>query len=107
MRAIEANPQASQREIADALGISLGSVNYCLRALVDVGFVKVNNFRAADNKLRYAYLLTPRGVREKARLTGAFLQRKMREYEALRAEIEALEREVGARHADQAHGHRS
>jgi EPS-associated MarR family transcriptional regulator len=94
MRAIEANPTFSQRDIARSLGISLGAVSYCLNALVAVGFVKVKNFRASDNKLRYAYILTPRGAAEKAALTGSFLQRKMREYEALKAEIAALRLEA-------------
>jgi EPS-associated MarR family transcriptional regulator len=96
MRAIEANPNFSQRDIARLLGISLGAVNYCLNALVEVGFVKVRNFRASNNKLRYAYILTPKGAAEKAALTGTFLQRKMREYEALKAEIEALQLEAEA-----------
>ncbi len=93
MRLIEANPNYSQREIAHALGVSLGSVNYCLRALIDVGFVKSRNFRSSDNKLRYAYVLTPKGAAEKAVLAVAFLQRKLREFEALKAEIETLTRE--------------
>jgi EPS-associated MarR family transcriptional regulator len=94
MRAIEANPTYSQRDIARSLGISLGAVNYCLNALIDVGFVKVKNFRKSDHRMRYAYILTPKGAAEKAALTGAFLQRMMREYEALKAEIEALRLEV-------------
>lgn len=93
MRAIEANPACSQRDIAQALGISLGAVNYCLNALIEKGCVKVKNFRASDNKLRYAYILTPRGLAEKGALTGRFLQRKLREYEALKAEIESLQGE--------------
>ncbi len=96
MRAIETNPNFSQRDIARSLGISLGAVNYCLNALIEVGFVKVRNFRASNNKLRYAYFLTPKGAAEKAALTGSFLQRKMREYEALKAEIEALQLEAEA-----------
>lgn len=96
MRVIEANPTYSQRDIARSLGISLGAVNYCLNALIDVGFVKVRNFRASDNKLRYAYILTPKGAAEKTALTGAFLQRMMQEYEALKAEIEALQLEADA-----------
>ena len=99
MRALDGNPHASQRDLAKAAGISLGAVNYCLNALIDVGFVKAMNFRASDTKLRYAYILTPRGIAVKAALTGAFLQRKLTEYEALRAEIEALQRET----ADAAH----
>lgn len=94
MRLIEANPTFSQRDIAKSLGISLGAVNYCLNALIRVGFVKVGNFRASDNKLRYAYILTPKGASEKAAIAGAFLQRKVREYEALKAEIEALQQEA-------------
>ncbi len=94
MRLIQANPTFSQRDIAKSLGISLGAVNYCINALIGVGFVKVRNFRASDNKLRYAYILTPKGAAEKAALTGAFLQRKLREYEALKAEINALQREA-------------
>ena len=96
MRLIEANPTFSQRDIARSLGISLGAVNYCLNALIEVGFVKVSNFRASDNKMRYAYFLTPKGGAEKAALTGGFLQRKMWEYEALKAEIDALQFEAGA-----------
>ena len=96
VRAIDANPNLSQRDIAKTLGISLGAVNYCLSALVGVGFVKVKNFRASDNKLRYAYILTPKGAASKAVLTGAFLQRKMREFEALKGEIEALQHEADA-----------
>jgi EPS-associated MarR family transcriptional regulator len=94
MRIIQANPTYSQRDIARSLGISLGAVNYCLNALVEVGFVKVKNFRNSDNKMRYAYILTPKGVAEKAALTGAFLQRMLQEYEALKAEIEALQLEA-------------
>ena len=95
MRALEANPQLSQRDLAKALGISLGVINYCLRGLVEKGQVKVSNFRASGNKLRYAYVLTPRGVLERARLTKNFLQRRMAEHEALRAEIAALQEELG------------
>ncbi|WP_349581314.1 MarR family EPS-associated transcriptional regulator [Sulfitobacter sp. NFXS29] len=101
MRALEANPQLSQRDLAKALGISLGVVNYCLRGLVEKGQVKVSNFRASGNKLRYAYVLTPRGVLERARLAKNFLQRRMAEHEALRAEIAALQEELGAENAGQ------
>ena len=80
----------TQREIADALGISLGGVNYCLKGLVERGNVKVQNFRTSTNKLAYAYVLTPRGIRARAALTKAFLARRMAEYEALRDEIESL-----------------
>ena len=90
LRVLQDELDLSQREIAVRLGVSLGAVNYCLRALTEKGQVKVGNFRSSDNKLRYAYILTPGGIAEKARLTGAFLARKIAEYEALRAEIEAL-----------------
>lgn len=90
LRVLQEEPDLSQREISVRLGVSLGAVNYCLRALTEKGQVKVRNFRSSDNKLRYAYILTPGGIAEKARLTGAFLARKIAEYEALRAEIEAL-----------------
>jgi len=96
LRLLEENPTASQREIAKALGISLGGVNYCLNALVEKGFVKMRNFQEAEDKRKYMYLLTPKGVAEKAALTGRFLARKMREYEALKAEIEAVRAEVEA-----------
>jgi len=95
LRLLEANPTLSQREIATELGLSLGRVNYVLRALIEKGQVKTRNFRMSPNKLRYAYLLTPGGIEEKARLTGGFLQRKLAEHEALQAEIEALQRELG------------
>lgn len=90
LRLIEENPQASQREIAAALGLSLGGVNYCLRALVGKGLLKIENFRKSGNKLGYLYLLTPEGLFEKTHLTEAFLRRKMAEYEALREEIKAV-----------------
>ncbi len=90
LRVLQDEPELSQREISVRLGVSLGAVNYCLRALIKKGQVKVCNFRSSDNKLRYAYILTPGGIAEKARLTGAFLARKIAEYEVLRAEIEAL-----------------
>jgi len=90
LRLIEENPHASQREIASALGLSLGGVNYCLRALVGKGLLKIENFRKSGNKLGYLYLLTPEGIAEKSHLTEAFLRRKMAEYEALRKEIEAV-----------------
>ncbi len=90
MRLLEANPDLTQRQLADALGVSVGGLNYCLKALIQKGFVKVGNFRQSKNKFGYAYLLTPAGASEKARLTASFLQRKMQEYEAIKSEIEAL-----------------
>jgi EPS-associated MarR family transcriptional regulator len=94
LRAIDAEPAASQRDLARRTGISLGAVNYCLRALGEKGLVKVRNFRASDNKLRYAYVLTPTGLEAKSRLTARFLRRKLAEYERLQAEIAALEAEL-------------
>ncbi len=94
LRYLRENPEMSQRELADALGVSLGATNYCLSALIEKGFVKLGNFSASEDKRRYAYILTPKGLREKAALTGRFLKRKRAEYEALRAEIDALQREV-------------
>ena len=94
LRLLEDNPELTQRQIADHLGISLGGVNYCLRALIDKGFVKIQNFQDNRNKLGYVYLLTPKGIYEKSKLTANFLKRKMQEYEALRAEIDALKTEL-------------
>jgi EPS-associated MarR family transcriptional regulator len=94
LRILSENPKVSLRELASRLGVSLGGISYCVGALVDKGHVKVDNFRASDNKLRYMYILTPHGLSEKAALTGRFLMRKMAEYEALRAEIEAVEKEI-------------
>lgn len=95
LRTLESHPYYSQRDLADALGVSLGGINYCLRALIEKGHLKVDNFRRSDNKLRYAYVLTPSGIAERAKLAGRFLQRKMREYEAIKAEIDALTAEAG------------
>lgn len=92
---LEEQPDLSQRQMAEELGVSLGAVNYCLKALAEKGQVKIRNFRAANNKLRYAYVLTPGGLAEKTRLTGRFLKRKMAEYEALKAEIEAIQESLG------------
>jgi EPS-associated MarR family transcriptional regulator len=94
LKTLENNPSLSQRDLAKRLGISLGKVNFCLNALVAKGCLTVNNFRNSDNKLAYAYLLTPRGVEQKARMTVEFLQIKMQEYQRLRTEIEELQREA-------------
>lgn len=94
LRLLEDNPNLTQRELADATGISLGAVNYCLKALLDKGQIKTSNFRNSERKLAYAYLLTPSGLARKAELTVRFLNRKMAEYERLRAEIERLRQEV-------------
>lgn len=94
LRLIEKEPELDQRRIADELGLSLGKVNYCVRALVDKGFVKFGNFRRSTSKSRYRYQLTPAGVSEKLRQTNRFLDRKMQEYEMLREEIEQLSSEL-------------
>lgn len=94
LKMLQADPQASQRRIADELGISLGRVNYCLQALIKRGLVKANNFRNSANKRAYLYLLTPRGLEEKARMTARFLKIKMAEFELLKRELEELEREA-------------
>ena len=93
LRLVEANPAMNQRELADALGVSLGKTNYCLKALLDKGMLKMHNFQSSKRKLAYAYLLTPQGITEKASLTGRFLQRKMDEYAVLKAEIDSLKQE--------------
>ena len=94
MRVLESNPKATQREIAEELGVSLGGINYCIKALVDRGWLKLNNFAKSNRKLGYAYILTPDGLSEKAKITGRFLKRKMAEYEQLQQEIEQLKSEI-------------
>ncbi|MGR8934979.1 MAG: MarR family EPS-associated transcriptional regulator [Gammaproteobacteria bacterium] len=96
LRILQSNPEITQRELAAQLGISLGKVNYCLKALIDKGWIKANNFKNNNNKAAYAYLLTPRGLEEKGRITVAFLKRKITEYELLKQEIEQLHEEVAA-----------
>lgn len=97
LRLLQENPDITQRELADHLGISLGGTNYCLRALIEKGLVKIQNFQSSANKLGYAYLLTPRGIAAKAALAARFLKRKTQEYELLRQEIEILKREASER----------
>lgn len=94
LRQLHDNPQLSQRELGERVGISLGAVNYCLRALMEKGFVKAGNFSRSANKLGYAYVLTPAGLTEKSLLTVRFLRRKLEEYRALEQEIDALSREA-------------
>lgn len=96
LRLLQDNPQLSQRELAEALGVSVGKTNYCIRALVDKGLLKMKNFRNSQNKLAYAYLLTPAGIAAKADLTAKFLKRRLAEYEELKVEIEQLQGEVNA-----------
>jgi len=94
LRQIAEQENTSQRALAQRLGVSVGRVNYCLRAVIERGWVKANNFRRADNKWAYAYLLTPSGMSAKIRLARAFLQRKEHEFEQLQKEIDALRSEV-------------
>ncbi len=90
LKLLQDQPQLSQRDLAQAMGVSLGKANYCLKALMDKGLVKFGNFRKNPDKRHYAYLLTPAGLEEKTRITMAFLRRKVAEYEALEKEIEQL-----------------
>lgn len=94
LRLLQENPEMSQRELAEAVGVSVGGIHYVLNALIDKGLVKLGNFTAAEDKRRYAYVLTPKGIAQMAALTRAFMVRKMAEYEALRVEIEALSSEL-------------
>lgn len=94
LKLIESNPSISQRELAQQLGISLGKANFCLKALMEKGLLKVTNFRNSKNKLAYMYFLTPRGIEEKASITVHFLKCKIAEFEALKLEIEMLRKEA-------------
>lgn len=94
MRLLEAKPELSQRDVARRLGVSVGKVNYCLQALARKGWIKAANFKNSQNKAAYMYLLTPRGIEQKAALTVRFLKVKLIEYQALRVEIEQMRREA-------------
>ena len=94
LKRLEANPEISQRELAGDLGISLGRVNFCVQALIEKGLIKAKNFRNSKNKKGYAYLLTPRGIEEKAKITVQFLKIKIAEHEALTKEIKGLREEA-------------
>jgi len=94
LRLLEQRPDLSQRDLSEALGLSLGKTHYVLHSLLDKGQVKAGNFRRSDNKLAYAYVLTPQGLREKLRLTKAFLSRKEAEFEQLRRTIATLKNEL-------------
>lgn len=96
LRQIDENTSTNQRALAERMGVSVGKVNYCLRAVVARGWVKVNNFRRADNKWAYTYLLTPSGASAKMKLARIFLEQKEREFEQLQHEIAALRREVNS-----------
>ena len=94
LRLLQDNPDMTQREIAQSLGLSTSGLNYCLKALIDKGWVKVHNFSQSKNKFGYIYVLTPQGIAEKLALTSRFLKRKLSEYDALKAEIDGLLAEV-------------
>jgi EPS-associated MarR family transcriptional regulator len=94
MSILQENPDLTQRELAERLGLSVGGLNYCLKALMDKGWLKMQNFQNSKNKFKYVYLLTPQGISEKLALTSRFLERKMQEYENLKAEIESLRQAV-------------
>lgn len=94
MKRLQETPDISQRELAKELGISLGSINFCIQALMEKGWVKMKNFKNSKNKFGYAYLLTPKGIAEKSAITARFLSRKLKEYEMLLDEIEVLRKEV-------------
>ena len=94
LKLIEADPHLSQRDIAQKMGVSLGKTNYCLKALIDKGFVKFQNFYNNKQKSNYIYFLTPQGIEEKAAVTYRFLQRKIKEYENIKVEIESLKNEA-------------
>lgn len=100
---LETNPEMSQRVLSIELGISLGAVNFCINSLIEKGHIKTRSFRTSKRKRQYAYFLTPKGVAEKVSMTGRFLQRKLEEYDALKAEIASLQSEmdVGAEIAPQ------
>lgn len=98
LKLLHDNPDMNQRQIASALGLSLGKANFCLKALVEKGLVKVGNFSRSPNKKAYVYLLTLRGIEEKAAVTRDFLERKQKEYEDLKAEIEELQNEAKSLH---------
>ena len=93
LRILQDNPEMSQRELSEAVGVSVGGMHYILNALIEKGLVKLGNFTAAEDKRRYAYVLTPKGIAQKAALTRAFLVRRMEEYEMLKAEIEDVLRD--------------
>jgi EPS-associated MarR family transcriptional regulator len=103
LRLLQENPEMSQRELAKAVGVSVGGIHYVLSALKGKGLVKLGNFTATEDKRRYAYILTPKGIARKAALMRAFLVRKTEEYEMLRGEIEALQLDPDAEAAEKAY----
>lgn len=94
LKSLDHYSRSTQRELSSKLGISLGKVNYCLKGLIEKGFIKVNNFRNNNNKIQYSYLLTPKGMEEKTKLTLEFIRIKTQEYDALKKEIESLKQDA-------------
>jgi len=94
LKSLEQDSRFTQRQLSNNLGVSLGKVNYCIKSLVEKGFIKVNNFRNSNNKIQYSYLLTPKGIEEKAKLTLDFIRIKTQEYDTLKQEIESLKQEA-------------
>ena len=94
LKSLEQDSHLTQRQLSNNLGVSLGKVNYCVKSLIEKGFIKVNNFRNSKNKIQYSYLLTPKGIEEKAKLTLDFIRIKTQEYDTLKQEIESLKREA-------------
>ena len=94
IKLVEQNPEISQRQLAEELGVSLGKTNYCIKALIEKGFIKSRNFKNSRNKLAYSYLLTPKGIKEKVRITASFLKHKLSEFDVLQNEIKKLKEEV-------------
>ena len=94
LKSLEQDPHSTQRQLSNNLGVSLGKINYCLKSLIEKGFIKVNNFRNNNNKIQYSYLLTPKGIKEKSKLTLDFIRIKTQEYNTLKQEIESLKQEA-------------
>ena len=94
LKSLEQDSSPTQRQLSNNLGVSLGKVNYCIKSLIEKGFIKVDNFRNNKNKIQYSYLLTPKGIEEKAKLTLGFIRIKTQEYDALKQEIESLKQEA-------------
>ena len=94
LKSLERDFHPTQRQLSNDLGVSLGKINYCLKSLIEKGFIKVNNFRNNKNKIQYSYLLTPKGIEEKSKLTLSFIRTKTQEYESLKQEIESLKQEA-------------
>jgi EPS-associated MarR family transcriptional regulator len=94
LKSLERDSRPTQRQLSNDLGVSLGKVNYCLKSLIEKGFIKVNNFRNNKNKIQYSYLLTPKGIEEKTKLTFDFIRIKTQEYDTLKQEVEILKQEA-------------